>query len=249
MGRKPAFTDQDLLNAVSSLQENDKTINGTNLRLEIGRGSPKALYDRFNKLVSTGKIQLKADCEVQELEIKLAAALEQVSELESRLELHELGSKIYTSLLVGFCDEVTNLNQYHYEPTGVFTLINKELKRLIKRDNINTTEAIDLGLMQALKYITNAEVMDLSSEIDIKSGAYSDPNEAKLIGRKRAILSQLSRATTEQLFLSEKDGYKWQNLVSECQTLEAELSSVQEELKSIEESNKTQHSDFNDIEF
>lgn len=43
MARKSVFSDEEVIEAVNLLNEQDKRINGTNLRLAVGAGSPKKL--------------------------------------------------------------------------------------------------------------------------------------------------------------------------------------------------------------
>lgn len=82
MARKPAFTEQEVIEAVQTLDENNKTLNGTNLRLEIGSGSPNKLMETYRKLLATGKIKLKSHTDIEELEIQLEAQLELLAQAE-----------------------------------------------------------------------------------------------------------------------------------------------------------------------
>lgn len=82
MARNPAFTEQQVIEAAQVLNEKNKNLNGTNLRLEIGAGSPMKLMETYNKLLAIGKIKVKSEDYVEELEAQLEAQLELLAKVE-----------------------------------------------------------------------------------------------------------------------------------------------------------------------
>lgn len=82
MARNPAFTEQQVIEAAQVLNEKNKNLNGTNLRLEIGAGSPMKLMETYNKLLAIGKIKVKSEDYVEELEAQLESQLEFLAKVE-----------------------------------------------------------------------------------------------------------------------------------------------------------------------
>lgn len=100
MARKPVFTEQNVIDATSVLDEQNKTINGTNLRLQIGVGSPKKLMETYNKLVSEGSIKLKSHSELEQLKAQLECQLEDQARIEQLLEQAIDECEVYKMLFI-----------------------------------------------------------------------------------------------------------------------------------------------------
>ena len=57
MARPKSYTEHDIIAAVQALRDAGKTVNGTNLRLHIGKGRPDALMADCERLINSGAIQ------------------------------------------------------------------------------------------------------------------------------------------------------------------------------------------------
>ncbi len=100
MARKPVFTEDDVIQAVQMLNEQNKTVNGTNLRLEIGAGSPKKLLDTYNNLLAKGKVENKHLSQIESLEVQLGKSLEELSRAEELLETSQRVNQLLCSLFI-----------------------------------------------------------------------------------------------------------------------------------------------------
>ena len=113
MARKAAFTEQDVIDAAITLEQNNKTINnGTNLRLTIGAGSPQKLVETYTNLLAHGKIKPKNLGQIEELEAQLEAQLEELARQEELNSLLVSKSKILAELLINNLDLVSD----HLDP-------------------------------------------------------------------------------------------------------------------------------------
>ncbi|OBU31424.1 hypothetical protein [Photobacterium kishitanii] len=68
MARERAFSDQDVVNAVNELRKLGKSVNKTNLRLQVDSGSPSVLFNVYEELLSKGGIK-EEDVKKQEVAV------------------------------------------------------------------------------------------------------------------------------------------------------------------------------------
>lgn len=136
MARKAAFTEQDVIDAAITLEQNNKTINGTNLRLTIGAGSPQKLMETYTNLLAHGKIKPKNLGQIEELEAQLEAQLEELARQEELNSLLVSKSKILVELLINNLDLVSDHLDPSYRP---FEDLRNQLDTLMKQEGVNHT--------------------------------------------------------------------------------------------------------------
>lgn len=81
MSRHIVFTHLDVMSASNKLQEEDRSINGTNLRLVIGKGSPKALMATYQELINQGVIHLHIRTTASVITGEMAIRLRDINKL------------------------------------------------------------------------------------------------------------------------------------------------------------------------
>lgn len=57
MARPKSYTKQDIVSAAQAINEEGKVVNGSNLRLKVGKGRPDTLFSDYEHLVKTGAIK------------------------------------------------------------------------------------------------------------------------------------------------------------------------------------------------
>ncbi|MGK2233222.1 hypothetical protein [Colwellia polaris] len=157
-----SFTELDIIEACNQLELENKTINGTNLRLQIGSGSPKVLYDTYNTLLAKGRIKLIADSRVEELELQLEAQLEALHKqeetnrvLKSALELALASAMDSADYLERFVDASWPLNP--------FEEMKEELNRGIKGAGLSYKDVHESGLITYKKSLVEKQIGLLAS--------------------------------------------------------------------------------------
>lgn len=108
MARARSFTDEQVIEAVSNLRHSGTPINRTNLRLEIGKGRPSAIWDVYTQLVESKII----DPEQEKLEV-----VEVSPELKSQPLPSEVEDGLQMALgeverMIRFCnDQAHNIHE------------------------------------------------------------------------------------------------------------------------------------------
>lgn len=103
MARKPVFSEEEVVNAARTLYLQGKKINGTNLRLEIGSGSPKKLLETYINLLAKGKVEDRNSSQIENLETQLEASLEALAKAEESLDLSLRIKKLLINLFFKSC--------------------------------------------------------------------------------------------------------------------------------------------------
>ena len=131
MARKSVFSDEEVIEAVNLLNEQDKRINGTNLRLAVGAGSPKKLLETYNNLLSKGKVKDKSASEVEALEAQLEAVLEELNVKEEQLSSLKSEFELLASVLVKSCSmHYYNLGQPYNQYTEMLKVYTEKMTTL-----------------------------------------------------------------------------------------------------------------------
>lgn len=165
MGRKLAFTEFDVIKAVSELEAGDKKINGTNLRLNIGVGSPKSLFETYTRLLAKGDIKHKDDLEKVQLEVQLEAQLEAMSVLEDKVQ--SLTSEI--TVLRKLINETLPCLNAVQEESMVHDSLHKKLKEFISEQELTSSEILSSGINVIQKYLDD-QADDNQRKLDIRYG-------------------------------------------------------------------------------
>lgn len=170
MARKPVFTEQNVIDAVQALNEKNKTINGTNLRLEIGSGSPQKLLDTYNNLLAKGKVENKNLSQIESLEVQLEKSLEELSRAEELLETSQCINQLLCSLFIE-----ASMNMYS-DPDWIENLGNPYSKLL----DVFCSEIKSLGLSLLTDNLFEIYRFVLDGELEILASSFRhDSNEIK----------------------------------------------------------------------
>lgn len=164
MGRTVSFTELDIIEACNQLELDGKKINGTNLRLQIGSGSPKSLHSAFISLLAKGRIKLKSDSRIEGLEVQLEAQLESLHQQEeinkvltSSLELLITSAMDSADYIEGVVDDSWPLN-----PFETMTI---KLNEGIKDLGLSYQDIHESGLLTYKKYLAEKQIALLTLSI------------------------------------------------------------------------------------
>lgn len=109
MARARKFTDQEVIDAVEALNLAGKTINGTNLRSQVGQGRPDALMKVYEQLVDAGSIiqaqhPTLSDVELSaEIQRKLIDVTNTVTKIVTAInnEAHRIAERHFMDMVKG----------------------------------------------------------------------------------------------------------------------------------------------------
>ena len=231
MARKPVFTESQVIDAVAQLNEKGKKINGTNLRLEVGSGSPQKLLETYNKLLAKGAVKDMSHSEVEALESQLEASLETLARVEDELDMVKVQANILLKMFLELSGYIPD--QGYYLGSGIlpFRDMTEIFVESIKEHEVNLMD--DEGLFALRKWLLKRE-REEAVELSQRSGS-SELSELKLALAKERYDRQLRGFDTE---ISEKEV----EIESKIKKMEYEIRksspSLMEMISSINKSNK-----------
>jgi hypothetical protein len=225
MARKPVFTESQVIDAVAEINRKDKKINGTNLRLEVGSGSPQKLLETYDKLLAKGIVKDKSHSELEALELQLESSLEQLSRTEEELDMVRVQARVLEAM---FIESISYIDSTYYESGGVFPFrnINERFVECLKEHDVNLIDDETLFAYRKLLLKIEREEAEELSKLNGNSELHAQCREFKV-----ALADERYRRKLESLDAEETS--KEAELKSKIEEINEEIRKVSPSLRSL----------------